>query len=449
MASSTFSVGGLASGLDTNSIVDKLVAIESRPITTNSNRQAAINVQMSSIADLINKIKNLSSSAASLKTSGIAAASVTSTPAGVSATVGAGVIPGRYSVSVETVATAAKARSTGFATSSTTVAGGTLALTVQGAAYNIAITASSDLGSVVNQINASGAPVSAAVVSNGSQFFVSLTNKDTGKPIGSGVTGGLTVVGDPTGLGMAVTQDAVNAKFHVDLLDIESQSNDVTSAIPGVTLTIKAQQLTASDLVIGRDSSKSGDNLQGFVDGFNAVMATLKKSLRPDPTAALANGSQMDGSMVLDLQRRMHGLLSTKVVAEGSYRTLADLGVKLQNDGTVTLDKTALSAAITKDSTAVNAIFSTATTGLAAQTDTLAKTYTDFVDGQLIQRQTSLKGTLKDLQVSSEKLQRHVDSFREQLVKRFSQMESLMSGFNAVSNFITNSPIMNPLKASK
>jgi flagellar hook-associated protein 2 len=449
MADSTFRVGGLASGLDTNSIVDKLVAIESRPLTTNSTRQAAINVQISGIADLITKIKNLASSAASLKTSGVAASTITSTPTGVGATVGTGAIPGRYAISVETVATAAKARSTGFASTNSTVAGGTLALTVKGTAYNIAITAGSDLGSVVTQINASGAPISASVVSNGSQYFVSLTNKDTGKPIGSGVTGGLTVDSDPTGLGLAVTHDAVNAKFHVDGLDIESQSNEVTTAIPGVTLAIKAQQLAEADLVIGRDTSRSVDNLQGFVDAFNNVINVLTKSLRPDPTSGSNRDARLDGSTVLDLQRRMHSLLSTKVVETGSFRTVADLGVKLEKDGTLTLDRTAAAAAVTKDAGAVNAVFSTATTGLAAQTDTLSKTYTDFVDGQLVHRTTSLKNTVKDLQVSSEKLQRHVDSFREQLLRRFSQMESLISGYNTVSTFITNSPIMNPLKASK
>ena len=52
-----FTAGGLASGLDTNTIVDKLVALESAPITKNSALQAALNVQISSIGDLTSKIK--------------------------------------------------------------------------------------------------------------------------------------------------------------------------------------------------------------------------------------------------------------------------------------------------------------------------------------------------------------------------------------------------------
>ncbi len=442
----SFSVGGLASGLDTNSIVDKLVAIESRPITANSMRQAALTVQISAIGSLISQIKALATSASTLA-SGAVANSIVTTPSGITATAGSGATAGRYAITVTTVASAARARSGAFATPNDTVAGGTINLTVKGVAKTIAITANSDLGSVATQINQAGVGVTAAVVSNGTSYFVSITNRDTGKPIGSGPTGGLTIDADPTGLALAVTQNATNAVFRVDDLDVESQVNDVTTAIPGVTLSIKGVQLTASDLVIGRDSTASGNNIQGFVDSYNAIMAVLTKSLRPDPRGGANAGDKINGTIVLDLQRRMHSLLSTQVVATGTYRTLADIGVKLQNDGTLLLNKTLLTTAIATDAAAVNAVFSTSTTGLAAQTSTLSTTYTDVVSGQLIQRQSSITKSIADLKISNEKLTRSVNSFKDNLLRRFSHMESLMSKYNAVATYITNSSILNPPKA--
>src|SRR6185369_1149081 len=206
MADSTFRVGGLASGLDTNTIVDKLVAIEAQPITVNTTRQSALTVQISTIGILVSKIKALATSGDTLGKSGVAATSAITTPSGVAAATGTGALPGRYGIVVSSVASAAKARSTGFASTHNTVAGGTPALSVKGTAYNISITAGSDLGAVVSKINQSGAPVSAAIVSNGSQYFVALTNRETGKPIGSAANGGLSVTSDNTGLTMAVTQ---------------------------------------------------------------------------------------------------------------------------------------------------------------------------------------------------------------------------------------------------
>ena len=70
-SSPVFTVGGLASGLDTNSIVDKLVAIESLPITQNQAQQSALTVQISSIGDLVSKIKALSTAATNLSTGGV------------------------------------------------------------------------------------------------------------------------------------------------------------------------------------------------------------------------------------------------------------------------------------------------------------------------------------------------------------------------------------------
>ena len=433
-----FTAGGLASGLDTNSIVDKLVALESQPIANNKNLQAALTVQISTLGDLSSKIKALASSAQSLA-SGVAQSSIVATPPGITAVAGTGALPGRYSISVNDVATTAKARSGQFASASSTVAGGTLGLHVKGVAYNIAITANSDLGSVAKQINASGAPVNAAVITDGTYYYLSFSNRDTGKPIGSAVDGGLTIDSDPTGLGLHVTQNAVNASVTIDDLPVESQSNQISTAIPGVTLNVIAKQTTPADMVISSDSSKSKSGVQGFVDAYNAIVTSLQQSLKPDPKNPPPAGSTPDGSLVLGLERRMQSLLSTQVVTSGAHRTLADIGVKIQTDGTLKIDDTTFNAAISSDSRGVDAIFSTGTTGIAALTKSLQTTFTDSIDGQLVQRQTSLQKNIKDLDATNQRLQDHVDSFKAQLQDQFARMESLISSYNSIGNFLAAS----------
>jgi flagellar hook-associated protein 2 len=431
-----FTAGGLASGLDTNTIVDKLVALEAAPITTNNARQAALNVQISSIGDLLSKIKSLASTASTLG-KGVVANSVTTVPAGIAAVAGTGAMPGQYSISVSSVASLAKARSTAvFTSANDTVAGGTLSLHIQGVATTIPIAANSDLGSVASQINQAGKAISAAVISDGSHYYLSLTNRDTGKPLGSGIDGGLSIDSDTTGLGMAVTRNATNAKLNMDGLDVESKTNDISTAVPGVTLTVKAEQPVASDLVISADSSKSTDNLQSFVDSYNSIIGVLQQSLRPDPNAPPARGSTLDGTTVLTLQQKMHGLLSSQVVGTGSVRTLADIGVKLQNDGTLVVDQPLFAKSMAKDPTAVDAIFSTASTGMAAKVAALSTSFTDPLDGQLVQRRTSLNKTIKDLVASNVQLQNHVDTYKLQLQRSFTTMEGLIANYNSISTFL-------------
>lgn len=433
-----FTAGGLASGLDTNNIVDKLVAVESQPITKNSQQQAALTVQISSLGDLTAKIKSLATSATTLS-SGVSASTVVQNPSGLSATAGTGALSGRYSITVTDVATPAKARSGQFDSANATVAGGQLDLHIKGVATSITIAAGSDLGSVARQINASGAPVSASVITDGTKFYLAFSNRDTGKPIGSGDNGGLVIDNDPTGLGLHVTQNATNAQVKVDDLPVESQTNQITTAIPGLTLNVTNKQLVAGDLIVTSDPTKSASNLQSFVDNFNSIAKSLQQSLRPDPKNPPTAGSTLDGTLVLSVERKLQNMLSTQVVTTGNFRTLADIGVKMQKDGTVTLDSAAFNNALAKDPRGVDAIFSTASTGIAAQASALSTTMTDPVNGQLVLRTSSLNKSIKDLQAANQRLQTHVDAYKLQLQTQFSRMESLVASYQSIGNYLTNS----------
>jgi len=441
MATTTpiFQAGGLASGLDTNSIVDKLVALESQPITKNTAYQAALTAQISSIGDISSKIKALAAAAQSLGTSGVSSNTVSQTPAGTTAVAGAGALAGSYAVTVNSVATSARARSAQFQTANDQVAGGALVMHIQGVQTTINITANSDLGSVVKQINSSGAPISAAVVSDGSHMYVSLTNRTTGKPIGSAADGGLTIDSDSTGLGMAVTQNATNAVVQVDDLTVESQSNTISTAIPGVTLTATQKTTSPSNLVISQNAAQSAAGVQGFIGAFNAVVAALQPSLRPDPGNPATNGTLLDGSTALGLEQSMNSMLSYQVVQSGTVRTMADMGIKLQNDGTLTLDTITFNKVLTQDPDALNAVFNTATTGMSDKLSALSNQYTNSFSGQLVQRTTSLQKTIKDISAQNQQLQDHVDNYKLQLQKEFANMENLISNYNSIGSFLSSS----------
>src|SRR3569623_828402 len=328
MATTTpiFQAGGLASGLDTTSIVDKLVALESQPITKNTAYQAALTAQISSIGDISSKIKALAAAAQSLGTSGVSSNTVSQPPTGTTAVAGAGALAGSYAVTVNSVATSARARSAQFQTANDQVAGGALVMHIQGVQTTINIPANSDLGSVVKQINSSGAPISAAVGSDGSHMYVSLTNRTTGKPIGSAAAGGLTIDSGSTGLGMAVTQNATNAVVQVDDLTVESQSNTISTAIPGVTLTATQKTTSPSNQVISQNAAQSAAGEQGIIRAYNAVLAAQQPSLRPEPGNPASYGSLLYGCTALGLELSMNSMLSYQVGQSGTVRSMADMG---------------------------------------------------------------------------------------------------------------------------
>src|SRR4051794_11548790 len=66
-STSTINFGGLASGLDTNTIVDQLMAIERQPQTRLKLKQSQIDARKSALSDVASRLKNLRLAAQDLK----------------------------------------------------------------------------------------------------------------------------------------------------------------------------------------------------------------------------------------------------------------------------------------------------------------------------------------------------------------------------------------------
>jgi flagellar hook-associated protein 2 len=137
------------------------------------------------------------------------------------------------------------------------------------------------------------------------------------------------------------------------------------------------------------------------------------------------------------IQSAMQRMLSQMVVPSGSARILADLGLELQQDGSLSLNTFALQNAVDKNPGAVNAIFSTATTGISAVVKTLVDAQTKPLTGALTTQQTSLKSQISDMDERAAQMQSNLDAERERLVARFTSMEQLISGFTNAGTYLT------------
>ena len=437
-----YTASGIASGIDTNAIVTQLVAIESQPITTLQRSQSALKSQVSQLGSLASQLSALNSAAKALST-GVVQVGVSSTNTGFSAAADATATEGNYAVQVTALAKTAKARSQGYATAATAVDGGTLHLDVRGTGYDVVIADGTSLQALATQLNASGAPVIASVVSDGTQSYLTITNRDSGVPAGTLPADGLkftfTTAGTSSDAAVALSsiQTAANAALTIDGLPITSQSNDVSTAIPGVTLSLKATTSAKETLVLGADQAATAKNLQSFVTAYNNVIGYLQSEL------AVSAGSNREATLAGDptvrgLQRQLQSLFSATVSGNSSVRSLADLGLTTQRDGSVALDTPKLNAALAIDPGAVNGVFSQATTGLSAMTKALVTQYTDPISGTLTLRQKGLTGQSKQLDAQALQMQDRVDSFRANLVAQFTAMEKIVSSFKATSSYLTN-----------
>lgn len=437
--SPTFQASGLASGLNTASIVDNLVKIESRSVDLATAKQTAFQTQISSIGDLTSKLKALATAAKELGTSGVLGVTQVGTTSGFTATPGSTASAGRYAVQVDFLAAAAKAQSAAFATDA--VRGGTLDLSVNGTSYAVTIGDGDTLATVAQSINQLGAPVRASVLTTNGASYLSLTNQDTGFTIGQPASSALTITETTTGtlgqaLGLALTQQAANATVTVDGLSFERTSNTMTDVLPGVTLNLTATTTSSSDLVLSTDATATQTNLQKFVDAYNALMTPVRRHLNvqtnDDTTKTLA-GEQS----VRQLQSSMQGLVSGVLTANPLIRTLADVGIKTGNDGTLSIDAERLGKALSTDAQAVNSLFRTATTGLSDAVQTLSDRFTNSTDGVFTSRTHSLEKQVKNLDTTIANLRLRVDGYRKRLVAQFAAMEKVVSGFKTLADYLT------------
>jgi flagellar hook-associated protein 2 len=430
--------------MDTQGLIDKLVSIEGMPLADIAKKQAATSVKISSLGTLTSLLDAFGTQAKFLGTNGLSTI-VAAGSYGDFNISGAPASAGRYSVQVETLARAAKARSTTVYNSADAVVTATaqnLKLSVDGTTHTIAVTAGTTLSQLVTQINGANKPFTAALVSDGSQYYVTITNKDTGFAVGQPASSALSVVSEGgvpqdlgLGLGTPLGLEASNSVAHVDGLRVERRKNELTDVIPGATLSLKAASNTAVDVVFNSDPSSSASMLQNLLDKYNKLIAFIKTQADSDP-GAKQSGDKLGASVVTGIQRRLQTLMSNEVNTTGTIRTLRDLGVKLQKDGTLKLETTVLSAALAADPTAVNSIFGKTTSGLGDVINGYIKTQTDGSTGVLVGRRTGLESTTKLLTKQSARLADHLEAFRRKLNIQFNALENVMMGVNSTAKFL-------------
>jgi flagellar hook-associated protein 2 len=354
----TINFGGIASGLDTNAIVDQLMAIERKPETRLKTQQLQIAQKKGDLGLIRDSLKNLQFAAQDLKspTLWLDTQSVdVNDPTKVAATRTGGAGTGGYQVSVTQLASASQHwfsyPTTAPATDSTITIGG----------HSITISAGSDVTAAANTINSdSGSPVYASVVtaSSGTKYLA-LSSKTTG------TTSDFTVT-DPGGL---LTEDAtkavvgVNAQGTVGSQSFNEASNVIADAIPGVSLTLKG--VTGSSPVTVTVGSPAPDytaitaKMKAFVDQYNSTVELVRGKLEEAPvvkpqTAGDQLRGDLYGNTMLEgvLSQMRQSVYSTFSTGDTSHDEMSEIGVSTGSAvGGGTLNQDAISGKLSFDTT--------------------------------------------------------------------------------------------------
>jgi flagellar hook-associated protein 2 len=210
----TISVGGLISGLNTNQIIQGLLAVQQQQITNVQSRQSAAQAQETAYKALQAQLLSFQSSVSQLAQTvngPFDGRSATSSNQGVlTAAASSSAAPGVYSLTVGSLAQANQIDSQGFAGPTSQITTGTLTIGSGGKAATITIDGTNNtLQGLAAAINAAGVGVSATVINTGAAgqpYRLLLTATRTG------TANAITL--DTTGLG-ATIGSAVRPTFGV------------------------------------------------------------------------------------------------------------------------------------------------------------------------------------------------------------------------------------------
>ncbi len=441
------SFGGLATGLDTNSLVNQLLQMERRPLTRletdkawNSNRLAAFGQFNSKLQNLLAKVEDIVSAADLLpKKVGLGAEGFFKATATIEA------MPGSYQVEVVSLAQVEKEVSQGYIDKAAKNFGtGTISLTVGTAdAVNIAIDAENNsLEGMMKAINDADAGVTASIINDGtgSPYRLVITANEVAKPVtldASGLSGGTSA--NPA---FTQTQEGLKAHVRVDGIDIYGTANTIKDAISGVTLDLaKAEEGTKTTLSVATDEAAIKKKLQAFVTGYNDVVSFVTKQSVIDGSA----GGILKGDSGLNsIKRHLQDMLVSAGEGGGSLKTLSQLGISSQKDGTLKLDDTVLTKAIQENLGDMAGLLAGSgdIPGIAAGFKDYLKSVTHTTDGLYAGRKQSIDSNIKRINKSIEQTNARLEQREKALRSQFNALEKLVSAMNSQSAYVAQQMTM-------
>lgn len=308
---SGISFGGIASGIDTEGIITKLVSIETSSITRLTQQQVTLRKKADLYSTFKSAISGIAQAANALNTSD-AFKSVgvsVSDPSIISVTTASGAQAGSYDFKVSKLAQAQKLSSSAQASTSTAL-GQTGQFVVNG--KTVTVDATDSLQSIAAKVNSLNAGVSAGVINGGvGQAFLTFTSGTTGvvnKPQLADVTGStlssLGILSNTSSIRQAVTDGAASFK-------LSSTTSAVGGQIGASGLTPQTIQINGVDVSL----DLSTDSLQGIADKINAASTGA--------TASVV-ASQENGTTKYSLQIKGSG--STPTFTDAG-NTLGALGI--------------------------------------------------------------------------------------------------------------------------
>ncbi len=444
---------GVGSGLQLQDILDQLRAVDQRAVEKKTDKITGFNAQIDEFTTINNKLLDLKSVALDLSLSGsyLGRTVSSSKEEAVTATVLDGATVKNYSVQVTNLAQQSLwMSSSGFADKDSSVATVDGSLVIElgsntpATTMQIDVTAGATLSQLVDSINdyADNPGITASIVNDGldaaKPYKLVLTSSGLGEDNRISILQQLpdAVLAEDAGQAAA---NSLNAQFQVGGVSYQRQSNAIDDVVDGVTLTLKS--VDTASVIVEADDDGLKDKIVGLINAYNDVILEVSEQTSYD------SESQQFGILarttMRDLPADLESLMTSGNAADstGVIGSLFDLGMEFNRDGTITIDESTLTSAISANSDKIKTFFLGDSTkdieGFADTVNNRLRTLTSgtgIVAGEKTAAQVRIDGLEDQIDADTARL----DKKYAQLTQQFIALDKFMSQMTSMSSFLSS-----------
>ncbi len=450
-------VSGLMSGLDTDSIISKLMELERRPILLLQSREADFQSKISALGTLKGALSEFQSAVSSLKDpDAFESYSATSSNTDVlTVSADSDSTPGNYSIEVTNLAQSQYLRSSAFTSNDAVVGTGTITIQV-GSASAVDVEIDSEhntLSGIASAINNADIDVTASVINDGNgNYYLTLASNETGTDNtitftvndddgnNDDASGLSALYTDPSAHTLTETQAAEDAQLTINGISVERSSNTIDDLIEGVTISLKQESPGETvNVEVSRNLSSITSKIQDFVNKYNTLVDTFGQLQSYDASTKTA-GTLLGDSTTSQIRFRLQQMLYLQVDGvDEDVNGLSKLGIEIDRNGKLSLDDATLTDALENHLSDVINFFTKdedGVEGIAVQFDDVLDSYLNSYDGLLKAKEDGLQASVDRIEDQVERMNMRLAQREENLRHQFNALEELLAQYQQTSGFL-------------
>lgn len=414
---------GIGSGIDVESIITQLMALEREPVTALEQKKNNLDIEISAFGSVKSAMNELAAAARTLKDDNTLGPFVgTSSDEDVlEIEVSSGTAAEQHEIEVISLAKSHRVASSAYASADDAVGTGTYSFASGENSFEIEIDATNNsLIGLRNAINDSSenTSIAASILSTDDGDRLILTAREGGNDNTITASGNVS---------FTTSQAPQDAQLIIDNFTVTSSSNTVTGAIAGMTLHLK--DTGTSDVTTARDTQVLEENVQNFVTRYNSLVNVLNSQ---------SNGNLQGDRLPRNAEYRMRSLFQESIsLGNGDSIMPWETGLSFDENGILSLDSGQFGDSLENGLERLISAFSDTENGFANRFVDMLEDYTQ-AGGLIDSRQDGLESRKSTYDDQISRYEYRLERMEVRLRSQYSAMDSLVAELQATSGYLTN-----------